>query len=129
KFAYLGQYFDKAHKGPNGTRSTTETGILSEYGEFFPTEPGRTILTTKPDPDQNGLQGECTVHVIKLSVDANHDGNMDETFSGSDHTHAGKPYVFWVNNDTDLYSGIDNPGHEENRPKDWADWKQPMIQS
>jgi hypothetical protein len=101
KQIYLQQYFDKAYKAnPDGTRSTQETGILSEYGEFFPTEPGRTILTTKPDIDTAEV-GECTVHVIKLSVDANHDGEMDQSFSGSDHTTQARPFRFWLNNDFD----------------------------
>jgi hypothetical protein len=65
KFAYLGQYFDKAYTADplTGQATTTETGILSEYGDFFPTEPGLTILKTKYDPDQvgspGGAQGEA----------------------------------------------------------------------
>jgi hypothetical protein len=107
KEIYLGQYFDKAYKAnSDGTRSTTESGILSEYGEFFPTEPGRVILTTKPDID-TGEQGECTVHVIGLSIDANHDSNMNESFTGPDVTYSTKPLVFWENNDFDRWHTID----------------------
>ncbi|MCU0772487.1 MAG: hypothetical protein MUE94_12080 [Verrucomicrobia bacterium] len=76
KFAYLGQYFDKAYKAkPDGTRSTNETGFLSPYGQFLPTEPGRTFLTTLPDGVSTNV-GECTVQVISLNVDANHDGSQ-----------------------------------------------------
>ncbi len=102
KPAYLGQYFDKAFKvNPDGTRSTNETGILSEYGEFFPTEPGRVILTTKPDPNQSNLQGECLVYVIKLELDVNHYGTIYRTFTGPDNTSFEKPFRFWINNDHD----------------------------
>src|SRR5207249_7161277 len=97
RFAYLGQYFDKAYKADG----TTETGILSEYGEFFPTEPGLTILKTKPDPDQNNSHGEARVYVLKIQLDVNHDGVMDATYTGPDNTSAERPFVFWVNNDND----------------------------
>jgi hypothetical protein len=106
KYAYLGQYFDKAYMAnPDGTRSTNETGILSEYGEFLPTEPGTVILTTKPDLTQtNNLQGECTVHVIKLQLDVNHDGTMDLSYGGPDNTSYYNPFEFWVNDDYDRYA-------------------------
>lgn len=108
KFAYLGQYFDKAFKADsNGNATTNETGILSEYGEFFPTEPGPVLLTTKPDPSQGGIQGSCLVHIIALQVDVNHDGNMDCRFGGSDSTSADRPFVFWINNDFDRDHAID----------------------
>jgi hypothetical protein len=47
KYAYLEQYWDYAHK----IDSTNQTGLLSPYGEFFPTEPGPTALVTMPDID------------------------------------------------------------------------------
>ena len=101
KFAYLGQYFEKAYRAnTNGTRSTNETGILSPYGEFFATEPGKTFLTTKPDGVSTNI-GECVVNVISLSVDGNHDGTMDFSFSGPDSVSVGRPYRFWVNDDDD----------------------------
>jgi hypothetical protein len=103
KYGYLGQYFDKACKAnSDGTASTNETGLLSEYGDFFPTEPGPVVLTTKPDLSQtNNLQGQCTVNVIKLQLDVNHDGTMDLSFGGPDNTSEGRPFVFWINNDCD----------------------------
>ena len=85
KFAYLGQYFDKAFKMTNGVAMTNETGILSPYGEFFPTEPGPTALVTMPDLD-TGARGTAVVHVIKLQLDVNHDGVMDLSFAGPDNT-------------------------------------------
>lgn len=116
KTACLGQYFDKAYRANlDGSRTTNETGILSEYGEFFPTEPGPAVLTTKPDLTQtNNLQGECTVHAIKLQLDVNHDGIMDLSFAGPDNTSAGKPFVFWLNNDCDFTDNSSKPGDEVN---------------
>lgn len=111
KFAYLGQYFDKAYKAnPNGTPSTNETGFLSPYGEFLPTEPGRTILTTLPDGVSTNV-GECMVHVISLNVDANHDGEMDRTLTGLDQTSENKPFEFWVNNDNDVFERDSDTAH------------------
>jgi hypothetical protein len=103
KFAYLGQYFDKAYRADTNDGATTnQTGILSEYGEFLPTEPGLAILETKPDLTQtNNLQGQCLVHVISLALDANHDGTMDLSFPGPDTTSPSHPFVFWINNDND----------------------------
>ena len=103
KYAFLGQYFDKAYMAnPDGTPSAIETGVLSEYGDFFPTEPGTVILATKPDLSQtNNLQGYCTINVIKLALDVNHDGIMDLSFAGPDNTSRARPFVFWVNNDHD----------------------------
>jgi len=48
----------KALTVTNGVKTTNQTGILSEYGEFLPTEPGRVILTTKPDLDQTTIRLE-----------------------------------------------------------------------
>jgi hypothetical protein len=101
---YLEQYWDKAFKiGTNGTTTTNETGILSPYGEFFPTEPGPVALVTMPDID-TGQRGTGVVTVIKLQLDVNHDGVMDLSFGGPDNTSAERPFVFWVNDDHDLGS-------------------------
>src|SRR5206468_2343500 len=97
KFAYLEQYFDKAWKF--GT--TNETGVLSPYGEFFPTEPGPTELVTMRDIDPPYDRGTGVVHVIKLQLDVNHDGVMDLSFGGPNNTSASGPFVFWLNNDND----------------------------
>jgi hypothetical protein len=101
KYGYLQQYFDKAYRiGNNGTITTNETGLLSPYGEFFPTEPGPTALITLPDLD-SGQRGTSIVHAFKLQLDVNHDGMMDLTFGGPDNTSIERPFVFWVNNDYD----------------------------
>jgi hypothetical protein len=100
-FAYLGQYFTNAFVMSNGVVTTNPAGILSEYGEFFPTVPGQIALMTKPDPDQTNIQGTCVVDIIRLSLDVNHDGIMDETYTGPDNTGNGVNYVFWVNDDND----------------------------
>ncbi len=98
KFAFAEQYFDKAFKtDTNGSITTNETGILSEYGEFFPTDPGKVILTTKPD-GATGSTGTCAIYVIKMQLDVNHDGVMDTTFAGPDNTSADRPFKFWINN-------------------------------
>lgn len=102
KYAYLEQYFDRAYQADEyGQATSTETGILSEYGEFFPTEPGPTALVTQPDPDQGSLRGSGLVHVIRLQLDVNHDGVMDLSFGGPDNTTAQRPFWFWVNDDYD----------------------------
>jgi len=101
KFAYLEQLFDHAYKtDANGNATTNETELLSEYGKFFPTEPGRVALTTKPDIETSEV-GQAIVNVISVNVDANHDGVMDLTFGGADSTSAQRPFVFWANNDFD----------------------------
>ncbi len=99
--AYAEQYFDKAYLADtNGSLTTNKTGILSEYGEFFATQPGEVLLTTKPDAT-TGATGQLAVNVIRLSLDVNHDGVMDETFTGPDNTSAGNPFVLWLNNNYD----------------------------
>jgi hypothetical protein len=110
KYAYLEQFFDKAFKADaNGYPTTNETGVLSEFGEFFPTEPGRVILTTQPDIETSEV-GAALVNVISLNVDANHDGTMDRTFAGPDTTSAQRPFRFWLNNDSDTANGeTDSP--------------------
>jgi len=101
KYAYLEQYWDNAYKiGTNGLVTTNQTGLLSPYGEFFPTEPGPAALVTLPDID-TGQRGTGVVNVIKLQLDVNHDGVMDLTFGGPDNTSQDRPFVFWVNNDCD----------------------------
>ena len=101
KFAYAEQYFDKAYVADtNGNATANQTGILSEYGEFFPTQLGTVILTTKPD-GALGTVGQCTVNVLGMGVDANHDGTVDLTFNGQDQTSQATPMKFWINNDND----------------------------
>ncbi len=100
-YAYLGQYFSNALVVSNGVMTTNSAGILSEYGEFFPTVPGQAALQTMPDPDQGNTNGTCLVDIVRLSLDVNHDGVMDETFTGPDNTSVFAPYVFWINNDYD----------------------------
>jgi len=112
-YGYLGQYFDKAYKTTNGVVTTNETGILSPYGEFFPTEPGRTALVTMPDLD-TGARGTATVYVVKMELDVNHDGVIDRTFAGPDNTSVSKPFRFWINNDNDASTYSD--GYEINAP-------------
>ena len=102
--AYLGQYFTNAFGMSNGIVTTNPAGILSEYGEFFPTVPGQVALMTMPDPDQADTNGTCVVDIIRLSLDVNHDGIMDETYTGPDNTGPGAPFVFWVNNDYDRWT-------------------------
>jgi hypothetical protein len=99
-FAYLGQYFTNAMLMSNGVMTSTRAGIVSEYGQFFPTLPGQVALLTKPDTDQGNLQGQCIINVIRLSLDVNHDGIMDESYTGPDKTNyedsvlsAGCPYT------------------------------------
>ena len=133
KFAYLGQYFDKAYTITNGVKTTNQTGILSEYGNFLPTEPGRMILTTKADLDQTTNQvGECLVHVIGLNVDANHDGILDRTFTGLDQTSPQRPFRFWVNNDHDAGEDIKDsaPDYQDGlitTPRDLEDFARLWI--
>ncbi len=102
QFGYLGVYFDKAYKvNTDGTTSTNQNGLLSEYGEYFPFEPGRVLLTTKPMSNSDTNIGRCIVNVIKLELDVNHDGTIDHSITGPDNASYLKPFVFWVNNDND----------------------------
>ena len=86
-------------------------GILSEYGEFFATYPGKTFLTTKRD--SNGQQGQLPVYTIALCTDVNHDGDIDPTFGSPDFTSPAHPFRFWVNdnNDSGVIKGNDIPGY------------------
>ena len=104
-FGYLGQYFDKAYLiGANGTATTNETGVLSPYGDFLPTEPGPVALVTMTNWGANE-RGTGVVNVIKLQLDVNHDGIMDLSFGGPDNASGAKPFVFWINNDWDQNDG------------------------
>jgi hypothetical protein len=112
-FAYLGQYFSNAMVISNGSLTTNSAGILSEYGEFLPTVPGQVALQTMPDPDQGNTNGTCVIDIIRLSLDVNHDGAMDETFTGQDNTGYVVPYVFWANNDYDRWTDSPLDGYVE----------------
>ena len=103
KFAYLGQYFvtNAYLLDTNGTATTNTAGIVSPYGEFFPTQMGKAALVTMPDIDPPYQQATCVVQVVKLQLDGNHDGNMDLSFNGPDTTSPSQPYVFWVDNNYD----------------------------
>ena len=94
----------------DGTITTNETGVLSEYGEFFPTDPGSVVLTTKTNSD--GSNGIVSVQVIGLYADRNHDGIIDTSFSGPDFCTPSRPFQFWVNDDNDSgdTGGDDIPG-------------------
>src|SRR5664280_2081116 len=114
KYAYLGQYFvtNAFLLNTNGTVTTNIAGILSPYGEFFPTQAGRAQLITMPDID-TGKQGTNIVQIISLNVDANHDGTMDLSYFGQDQTSPGKPYVFWCNNNFDRWHKVDGTDFEQ----------------
>ena len=106
-YGFLGQYFDKAYKmDENGNITTNQTGVLSPYGEFFPTEPGQAALVTMPDIDTSA-RGTGVVNVVKLQLDVNHDGIMDTSFAGPDNTSAANPFVFWANNNYDRLHNVD----------------------
>jgi hypothetical protein len=103
KFAYLGQYFvTNALVVTNGIVTTNKTGIVSPYGDFFPTQPGMDAMITMPDID-TGAQGTGIVRVVALNVDANHDGTMDFTYQGPDFASQSKPFRFWVNDNHDAF--------------------------
>ena len=110
KYAYLGQYFftNAFMLDANGNVTTTNTGVVSPYGEFFPTQPGPVALITMPDIDTQ-MQATGIVQVISLALDANHDGTIDTTFNGPDFVSANHPYLFWANNNYDRYK-LDSDG-------------------
>ena len=115
-YAFPEQYFDKAFTtDTNGNITTNQTGVLSEYGELFPTAPGKIMLTTKPD-GATGTTGQVTVYAIKLQLNVNHDGTMDTSFAGPDNTSADRPFKFWVNNGRTVSSGLSDTGHEVDSP-------------
>jgi hypothetical protein len=106
KYGYLEQYFDKAYTvDTNGVATTTETGLLSPYGEFLPTQPGRAALVTIPDIETSE-RGTCIVYVVKMELDVNHDGMIDRTLGGPDNTSFSRPVRFWANNDYER-NGVD----------------------
>jgi hypothetical protein len=108
-YAYLGQYFDKAYvMDTNGTLTTNLAGVLSPYGDFFPTNPGPAAVQTMPDIDA-GQQGTATVYSVKLQTDVDHNGKMDRSFGGPDNTSQARPYVHWVNNNFDRTHNVDCP--------------------
>jgi len=112
KFAYLGQYYvTNAFVVTHGIVTTNTTGVVSPYGDFFPTEPGVAAMVSMPDID-TGAQGTGIVRVVSLNVDANHDGTMDFTYQGPDFVSAGKPFRFWVNDNQDEgdFTGDGIPG-------------------
>jgi len=101
KFAYLGQYFvTNAYLMTNSIITANKTGVVSPYGEFFPTDPGVVAMTTMPDIDSQA-QGTGVVRVISLNVDANHDGTMDFSYQSPDFVSTGKPFRFWANDNQD----------------------------
>ena len=113
KYAYLGQYFDTNAflLNSGGVVTTNTAGILSPYGEFFPTQAGEAEVTTMPDID-TGAQATNVIRVVSLNVDANHDGTMDFSYSGQDQTSSSRPFRFWVADDNNSgdYGGNGIPG-------------------
>jgi hypothetical protein len=127
KYAYLEQYFDKAYTiDANGNTTTNEAGLLSPYGEFFPMQPGPAALVTMPDIE-TGQRGTGVVSVIKLQLDVNHDGQIDLSFSGPDNTSQARPFVFWINNDADVFASTG--GEDRNYPDSLADYRELFIGS
>jgi hypothetical protein len=118
KYAYLGQYFtNNAYLlGTNGVITTNIAGILSPYGEFFPTQAGQAALVTMPDIDPPYQQGTGVVQIISIDADANHDGVMDFSSAGPDQTSSSRPLHFWVADDNNTYdfSGDGVPGRLNN---------------
>src|SRR5260370_26888241 len=84
-----------------------DAGILSPYGEFFPTMPGPVALVTMPDID-TGQRGTGVVSVIKLQTDVDHNRIMDLSFGGADNTSPARPYVHWVDNNYDRFATDDD---------------------
>jgi hypothetical protein len=123
KYAYLGQYFtDNAYLlDASGVITTNIAGILSPYGEFFPTQGGQAALVTMPDID-TGRQATGIVQVISVNADANHDGTMDLSFNGADATSQASPMVWWINNDHDWSSYSGDPGEDVKSTPEFADY-------
>ena len=119
KYAYLGQYFvtNGYFIKTNGAASTNTTGVVSPYGDFFPTDPGAVGMVTMPDIDTS-LQATNLVHVISLNVDANHDGTMNFSYNGPDFVSPSKPFRFWANdvNDAGDVGGDGIPGGNGSPP-------------
>jgi hypothetical protein len=129
KYAYLGQYFTNALQlDASGNTTSTNAGILSPYGEFFPTRPGPAALVTMSDID-TGQRGTGIVQVISLNADGNHDGTLDFNYFGPDQTTPSHPYRFWVNDNKDDGDdggdGIPNQGtHADTIPGLFLDYVQ-----
>ena len=102
KLAYLGQYFvtNAFMVNASGGVTANTTGVVSPYGEFFPTDPGMVAMMTMPDLDTERRE-RVSVRVVSLNVDANRDGTMDFKYNGPDFVSAGEPFRFWVNDDQD----------------------------
>ncbi len=116
-YGFLGQYFERAVVvEPSGQITTNSAGLLTEYGHFFPTYPGQAALVTMPDLD-TGARGTGIVHVIKLQLDVNHDGNMELDLTSPDNTSEAVPFRFWVNNDHDEPASGNQPDRDLN---DWG---------
>jgi hypothetical protein len=95
KNAYLGQYYvTNAYVVTNGVITTNTTGVVSPYGDFFPTQPGDVAMITMPDYN-NDPPGTGVVRVIALDADANHDGVLDLSYTGPDFTSSSRPFRFW----------------------------------
>ena len=97
KFAYLGQYFvtNAFMLDVNGNLTTNTTGVVSPYGDFFPTQPGTVAMITMPDIDPPYQQGTGVVKIVSLDADANHDGILDPSYAGPDQTSPSRPLRFW----------------------------------
>ncbi len=109
-YAYLGQYYvTNAFVITNGVVTTNTTGVVSPYGDFFPTQVGQVAMVTMPDIN-TGQQGTGVVDVISLNVDANHDGTMDFSYGGPDFVSANNPFRFWINDDQDIGDDDGNGG-------------------
>ena len=103
-YGYVQQYLTNAYQlDDNGNPTTNLTGVVSPYGNYFATQAGAAAVVTMPDPD-TGQQGTCTVYSVSLQLDANHDGNMDLTWNGTDVTSTNSPFVFWANNNYDRFT-------------------------
>ncbi|HVM46917.1 MAG TPA: LamG-like jellyroll fold domain-containing protein [Candidatus Acidoferrum sp.] len=114
KPAFLGQYFESAFQvDTNGQVTANPTGILSPYGDFFPTNVGAVALVTMTNWGVNE-RGTGILYVVSLATDLNRDGVIDPTFFGPDQTTPDHPFRFWVNdfNDSgdDQGSGIPGQG-------------------
>jgi hypothetical protein len=127
-YAYLGQYFTNAFTiGSAGNVTSTNTGVLSPYGNFFATQPGPVALVTMPAIDPPYQSGTCSVYCISLNVDKNHDGVMDLSFNGPDVTSRANPMEFWLNTGDTYSSGPSDPyGHEHENPYA-ANWGVPYL--
>lgn len=122
KYAYLGQYFEtNAYLlDANGNITTNTTGVVSPYGDFFPTEPGTVAMITMPDYNDDP-QGTGVVRVVALDVDGNHDGTMDTSYAGPDQTSPSRPLRFWANDDQDAGDDGGNGGIPGVQPSSEAD--------